>query len=212
MGNSVNKLFNKLKELKVSFTPRKTLRCNFWITFLSKFNAVKESNFWSTPGSIVLKLFWAKSRKAKLLRSLTAPGISFNWQPFKFKFFSEFSKPRRALSDMVTLLSANFNVFSLNVTKALSGMYLIWLSVKSSCDKSLRGLNGDTGTLLRLLEAKLRLWSVFSKPRKAFSDTEIMSQAVKRCTREVMRNWLGMMISVWKLVVPSTRTLCYWQK
>ena len=175
----LNKLFNKLKELKVSLTPSKTFLWSFWITFRSKFKAVNESSLWSTPGCNVFKTFWAKSKKARPLRSLTALGMSFSWQPFRLRFFSDVSKPRRALSVMVTLLSANFKVFSLNVTNAFSGMYVILLSDKSNWDKSLSVLKGTTGTLRRLFVARFRLWRVFSRPRNALSFTEIMSQAVK---------------------------------
>ena len=94
-GNSVKRLLSILRELKVSFTPKNTSLCNFCITFRSKLRAVKALSLCSDPGSIVLKLFWAKSKKAKPCRSRTAFGMFFNWQPFKLRFFSEVSRPLR---------------------------------------------------------------------------------------------------------------------
>ena len=56
------------------------------------------------------------------------------------------------------------------------GLNLMLLVLKSNWESRRSGLRETTGTLRRPLEARLKLCSVFSKPRKAFSETEMMLQ------------------------------------
>ena len=160
IGYSVNKLFNKLNELKVSLTPSNKSLWSFCIAFLSRFNAVSASSPVNIPESIFRILFWAKSRNARPLRFLKdTPGISFRWQPFKFRFFRDDSKPRRALLDNeILLFPPNFKVRRRNVTKALSGTNFILLFVKSSCLSKRNFRNAWTGTDRSSLSAKFRLY------------------------------------------------------
>ena len=160
IGYSVSKLFNKLKELKVSLTPSNMSLWSFCIAFLSRFRAVSASSPVNIPESILRILFWAKSRNASPLRFLKdTPGISFRWQPFRLRFLRDDSKPLRALLDKEMLLfPPSLSVLKRKVTNALSGTNLILLFVRSSCRSKRNFRKAWTGTDRSSLSAKLRLW------------------------------------------------------
>ena len=160
IGYSVSKLFNKLNELRVSLTPSNMSLWSFCIAFLSRFRAVSASSPVNIPESIFRILFWAKSRNARPFKFLKdTPGISLRWQPFKFRFLRDDSKPRRALLDKeILLFPPNLRVRRRKVTNALSGTNFILLLVRSSCLSNLNFRNAWTGTDRSSLSAKFRLY------------------------------------------------------
>ena len=133
---------------------------SFCIAFLSRFRAVSASSPVNIPESIFRILFWAKSRNARPFKFLKdTPGISLRWQPFKFRFLRDDSKPRRALLDNeILLFPPNLRVRRRKVTNALSGTNFILLLVRSSCLSNRNFRNAWTGTDRSSLSAKFRLY------------------------------------------------------
>ena len=175
VGKVVRRLFSKLRELRLLFTSWNTDSSRRWITFLSRFRAVKEP----IPARSVLDnsciWFCARSRNARPPRFLIAGGKVLRWHPFRFRFFKDCSNPARESSAKVTLLSESFNVFNLRVTKALLGRNLILLLERSRELRIRRVRRVSTGTESSSLSARFKPWRVSSRPRKAFWDIDSRS-------------------------------------
>ena len=167
-GNSVSMLLSRLTELRVSVTPSNTRGSKLWMALRSRFRAVIEFMFSKSPDSRSLILFWATSKKAKPWRILAGSGMVLSWQPFRFRFLREVSRPRKQFGEKVTSLPLNLRVLSRRVTNALSGRNLIWLLERSSWLISRSCLKAGTGRLRSSLLAKFKLCRVFSRPRREY--------------------------------------------
>lgn len=163
VGYSGNRLFKRLRELSVVLIPSNASSLRLTIKFLSKFNAVKESNpsnvrLPSGPGNSLMP-FWERSRNAKLRRPLIQSGTVFCLVPLRFRFLIEFSNPLSARVAKVILLSETFNVVNfrrlLNESFSMLVMRFLEISKRERVVSTLRAL---TGTFVSSLSCKFRFF------------------------------------------------------
>lgn len=189
VGYSDKRLFKRLSELNVVLIPSNASSLRFTIKFLSKFNAVKESNpsnvlIPSGPGNSLMP-FWERSRNAKLRRPLIQSGTVFCLVPLKLRFLIEFSNPLSARVAKVILLSETFKVVSfrrvLNDSFSMFVMRFLEISRRERLESTFRAF---TGTFVSSLSCKFRFFKYGPCPLNVSSSIRLILHP------EICRLWI----------------------